>query len=108
MTFEELNYPKGQDIILEYNFSTEQQFVEYLFKTFSEELLNYGCGYLDKSTSTKKPDEEFYTFHYKGDGMRETDVFFMIYEEDETITIEWKYNPIQTGYLVELNILNND
>ena len=108
-TLEDLDYPKGHNLTFDYTISNEEVFKQTLFETFAEILIDYGCGYYQKGKLImNKEDEDYYTFEMKGEGYRETDIFFNIYETEEDVIVEWKYNPIQTGYLVKLKVVGED
>lgn len=109
-TYEEIDEPKGQTLTFDYIYNTQDDFLNHLGNVFMKELIDYGCGLLNHDATLYYPteDREYFILEMKGDGMRETDVFFMVYEEEDKVSVEWKFNPIQTGYLIKVKPIFSD
>ena len=103
-TLEDLKHPSGPTLIFEYNYSNRKTFLQDLFETLIQSLEEeFNIIGLSKGSMVNISDEEqYYQFQLKGDGMRRTDVYFVPYEEEERIVVEWKFKPIQTGYILKV------
>ena len=93
VTLENLDYPTGKTFTMEYVYSNQEEFKQHLFEKFTRMLgIDYGCGYLIKGVLYDMTDDkEYYTYKLQGDKIRKVEVYFVPYEEEDLITIEWKY-----------------
>ena len=99
MELKDLPHLDGGKMELDCDFvDTDHFWRDVIFDIMEQLDVKYDCGKLTTATKKKlRDDETFFRFEVTGDPYGHTNVFLEVYETEEKIYVEWKYEPISVS-----------